>query len=409
MTESHPQEHSPMPGRTVQGASLYLPRWGLLADDLTGACDAGVQFARQGFSSVLYLGNEDAACELEADLLIRSSNSRSDPPQVASERVLGLGERFQQENRSLLYKKIDSTLKGNLAVEICAAMKICKVSLAIVAPAFPAMGRILEDGFLRGTGGAVVQEVHLPSLLGEQGAGNVAHVGIDVLRGGVSVIDRNLRSGMSGEPRIVVFDTRTQEHLSLIAQAAMSLEERPLLVGSAGLSAEVAAILAKAYKRKVQVAPRTAGAAAAKRSVVMFIGSNNPVTLAQVEYLSSHRLVNCLSFAEGFGGLVHSAIKAQRHLVVTVGRDEDENVVAAFASRIFEMGCAGLFFSGGDTAHMICRAIDVRGIRLENEILPGVPWGKIVGGPADGLPVAMKAGGFGKKQALVAVADFLAG
>jgi uncharacterized protein YgbK (DUF1537 family) len=45
---------------------------------------------------------------------------------------------------------------------------------------------------------------------------------------------------------------------------------------------------------------------------------------------------------------------------------------------------------------------------LEREILPGIPWGRLIGGSAGGTAVATKAGGFGEIDALVRVADFLA-
>lgn len=65
-----------------------------------------------------------------------------------------------------------------------------------------------------------------------------------------------------------------------------------------------------------------------------------------------------------------------------------------------------LVLSGGDTASVVCRALDARAIELRREIAPGIPCGVIVGGAFDGLPVVTKSGGFGPPDALIEVADF---
>ena len=66
-----------------------------------------------------------------------------------------------------------------------------------------------------------------------------------------------------------------------------------------------------------------------------------------------------------------------------------------------------LVLSGGDTASLVCRALGVRRIQLEDEIVPGIPWGYLIGGAFDQARVATKSGGFGAPHALIQVADFL--
>ncbi|MCW4020635.1 MAG: hypothetical protein NWF14_05340, partial [Candidatus Bathyarchaeota archaeon] len=64
---------------------------------------------------------------------------------------------------------------------------------------------------------------------------------------------------------------------------------------------------------------------------------------------------------------------------------------------------AGLILIGGDTAVRIMNAIGACGIRIEKEVLPGIPIGRILGGEHDGLRVITKAGGFGGSQSLVKI------
>jgi uncharacterized protein YgbK (DUF1537 family) len=108
-------------------------------------------------------------------------------------------------------------------------------------------------------------------------------------------------------------------------------------------------------------------------------------------------------------------VEQQRHLLA-LGRSEhvvlNLPVRQTSLERVRELvgNAAGtataLVLSGGDTASLVCRALGVRRIELENEIVPGIPWGYLSGGAFDGWRVATKSGGFGAPHALIQVADF---
>jgi uncharacterized protein YgbK (DUF1537 family) len=70
---------------------------------------------------------------------------------------------------------------------------------------------------------------------------------------------------------------------------------------------------------------------------------------------------------------------------------------------------AGFVMSGGDTAADICLAMGADRLCLGGEVANGIPWGLLRGGPADGLPLVLKSGGFGGPDALVEAVDFLTG
>jgi uncharacterized protein YgbK (DUF1537 family) len=381
-------------------------RLALLADDLTGACDAGVQFSERGFSSIVLIGKRTPKTE-EADLVIYNSNSRNDPPEVAREKVVRVCQDIYTDHRTMIFKKVDSTLRGNLGVEIHTAMTNWNTSLAVLAPAFPAMGRTLKDGWLMEAGGALCVPIHLPTLLHQQGATNVVHFNQSVFQDGLKGVIKQLRTVLSDKPQIDVVDTVAQSQLSLIAQAAMSLEPPPLIVGSAGIASEVASILATAHHKKNPVTSRAAMSPPEPSPVVLFIGSDNPATTAQIEYLLSNHPTTCLELQNYSRSIAQYAIGKQLNLVVIVDRAGGKRRVSELASLVCELACGGFILSGGDTAHLICKALNVEGIKLEREVTQGLPWGRFLGGPAAGLPVVTKAGGFGSKEALVAAVEFL--
>jgi len=86
---------------------------GIVADDLTGAMDSSGYFAHQGLSTVVIL---DPNFSSDADVVVINTNSRAEDPGTARKKI-------KQAVRSLVgrvvYKKIDSTLRGNIGAELC--------------------------------------------------------------------------------------------------------------------------------------------------------------------------------------------------------------------------------------------------------------------------------------------------
>jgi uncharacterized protein YgbK (DUF1537 family) len=102
-------------------------------------------------------------------------------------------------------------------------------------------------------------------------------------------------------------------------------------------------------------------------------------------------------------------LKANRHLQSyrLVPAQTLEGVLAAPVARYQGRKAAGVIMTGGDTAALVCDALGVRGIRLIREALPGIPYGTLIGGRLDGVPVITKAGGFGDENALALLVDAL--
>src|ERR671932_2417042 len=115
----------------------------VIADDLTGAADAGVQLVRAGYrTAVIFYGERALPDDLDA--LAFDTDSRAMPAGFAAKRVVET-VRAVREAR-LVYKKLDSTLRGNVAAELAAAFGAAGRERAVVAPAFPAAGRNTVGG-----------------------------------------------------------------------------------------------------------------------------------------------------------------------------------------------------------------------------------------------------------------------
>src|ERR1700748_1379644 len=89
----------------------------LIADDLTGAWDAAAPFAARGCATRVAVSS--AAHDLEAcDVPAVSTNSRDIPPSQIDCVMRATAAYASQFSPRVLFKKIDSTLRGNVALEL---------------------------------------------------------------------------------------------------------------------------------------------------------------------------------------------------------------------------------------------------------------------------------------------------
>jgi len=140
-------------------------------------------------------------------------------------------------------------------------------------------------------------------------------------------------------------------------------------------------------------------------AVLFCIGSDHAVTLEQQRNLVTERGATLLRAGTATPDSVRDALARGEPVVLRLPRGQVP--AAKLRDLVGELKHAPpVLLSGGDTASAVCRALGVRRIELRGEIVPGIPWGVLRGGPLDGTPVATKSGGFGGPGALMAVADY---
>ncbi|MBI1358189.1 MAG: hypothetical protein GC160_27970 [Acidobacteria bacterium] len=231
----------------MDGSALGdTPRWALLADDLSGACDSAVAFAKAGFQARFELDAGGAGAD--AELLALSTESRELAPDEAARAVGDACTRLRDAGVALVFKKIDSVLRGPVEAEIAAAVEAGGFEGAVVCPAFPSQGRVVRDGRLY---------VH-----GEPGPAAPAG---ELLEWRDAVTDADL-------------DGLAQEILR---------RPRRLAVGSGGLAAAFARALGALHHRMAFDPPPPWSAL----PTGFWIGSEHPATLAQLEQLPEGSLI----------------------------------------------------------------------------------------------------------------------
>jgi D-threonate/D-erythronate kinase len=356
----------------------------LVADDLTGACDAAVHFAIRGLRPVTVLVARGTPAS-GARVIAVSTESRDLPPSEIRNALLTLAAEFPADSVARVFKKIDSTMRGNTGLEIAAALDAFDCDAAVVCPAFPKLHRVVVSGFLRVTTAPEFEPIDVAGRLQAQAGQACAHTRPD----GVAAI---LADGAC----MVSVDANCDDDLDRIAAAILPMGRRILWAGSAGLASALARGLGE--ECPPQFVPSRTGA------VLFCIGSDHSVTLAQQSALLAER--SCVLLhpdADTRESICESLVRGQ-HVVLRIPRGLVW--VERVRERIDGAPAAALVLSGGDTASLVCRAAGVQSIELCDEIVPGVPRGILHGGEFDGVAVATKSGGFGDRDTLVQVADF---
>lgn len=402
-------------------------RWLILADDLTGAADCAIAFARRGLAaSVAWQGaGQDAEADPGTDVLAIDADSRRLPPAEAGARHAALIRARHRPGAGLI-KKIDSTLRGQPAAELAATLAALRGSgrpaLAVIAPAFPATGRTVEGGRVH-LHGAPLESTPLwardhsyPSavlaeVLGSAGLTSRA-LPLDLVRAGEAALAAALGDALAEGSEAVILDATAPGDLDALARASLPLAERLLWVGSGGIAAALAAALPGG-------APAAAALPAPRGGVLVVVGSvaeasrqaaRRLVAEGAAEFLVSPALLRAGAgdpdwprLSEGIAG----AVAAGGNTLVTIAEDPEadlsrgaaltEALATLLSSAAHRMGA--LFATGGETACALLGHLGVHGIRLVEEVEPGVPLG-VTQGRIE-VPVMTKAGAFGDGETIL--------
>ena len=430
----------------------------IIADDLTGANDAGVQFAKYGMNVQVLLEDSSQTTVSGSgevvDVVVLDTDSRAVPAEVAFARVAAASRMVKKVAGNgeipLIFKKIDSTLRGNLGPEIDAAMTEFGFDWAAVVPAFPANGRITVGGWhllhqvplaeseISRDPKAPVHDSVLSELLVKQSSQPVGHIFLKDVCGGPASIRQRITEQLSAGKKLISFDATTETHLRSIAKAIADSSQPGLWVGSAGLAEMIPAVMG--WPKQERFSPATD----ANGPVLIVAGSVSKVTHRQMEVILSKGQVRLVSLqaaaliddedgeirrcsqaaaqglAEGLDVLLASAMTADavvlaRAAGLSKGLDNlkvSEIIADALGQVVRELVSlkpAGLFLTGGDTAIAVCRALDVNAIEILAEVSAGIPLGRLSGGISPGLPVVTKAGAFGGETAIVDAVKVLKG
>ncbi len=413
------------------------PLVGIVADDLTGAMDASGAFAAHGLTARVMPSPSVSPPETGSNhVLCYNTQTRDADSAAVSQTVRKTTGLLLQQGCARLYKKIDSTLRGHVGLEILATLDASGAHTAFVCPAFPAMGRTVRTGVVFAGDKPVARDRDTHSVVdlleGQTGHG-VGLVTLTDVEWGEGGIEGRVENLLAQDYRIVVLDAVNDRHLENIATALENNHSEELVVGSAGLAYAVAAGMMKRGIGVVEKHPHRFPSG----PFLLVSGSLSPVTQAQLRLAKQMDRLSLVPI--DVAALLHSSSSAagERARIMDAARDafarvddvgltwsdpdrvlasvtspvrgrETAACLAAFlqsvtSSLVTETPMSGLILVGGETAYSVLAGLRTEGIELKDEIAPGIPMGILSGGKAGGRFVITKAGGFGDDSALATV------
>lgn len=413
----------------------------VIADDFTGACDAGVQFVKLGFRTCVSFSRQFSrnACDV-FQVHVHDTETRNVSPKTAYRRVSMFCKNCQRAHAELIYKKVDSTLRGNLGAELDAILDTFKDRFIIIAPTYPEYKRTSVGGNLL-VGGALLEETefareifkpgqmrssNIGAIINSQSNRTVVNIPLSVVRKGAAATAKSILQLSRNNVRIFHTDAVSRSDLKNVAKACLQINALPC--GSAGLAEQIA----------VNLFPQ------GRRPVLVICGSTNEATMREVQRgralaaVVTVRATNLMKKGRArkreitrIQCLTRNALESGRSVIVSSAlskldvdrvmrimsrrtRSQVEHrqaivrgLAAATAPIVLYRTVGGVILTGGEMTAAFLQQIRAREVRLENEVVTGIALGTVVGGYAAGLRIVTKAGGFALPGSLARIMRYL--
>ena len=438
---------------------------GIIADDLTGALDSGLQLYRKGLSvSVLFSNAESELAAGLSQVIVLDTETRNISAGEAVQKIKKAASQLLAHQIPLVYKKLDSTLRGNPGPEIAVILDSFDFDAAVLTPVLPVTGRTVRNGVLYVNGVPIADTEFSKDPLSPIETSDIAEIiardtalsGIQLDKHALYAAKRDLHSFLETrrakkKQTVLIADAETNADLRKVSRFVSHNRGKLLPCGSAGLLEHLAAPRhgVSGEKRRFHFFRRLASAFPVPRRgpagrlscppVLIVSSSMSEVTRRQIEFVTERELVvrikpnddyifNTDDAPEVYSEKILSALLHGRNVLLDAGGKREElpdsretvagrsAVLQAFLSKVTKevlkeisgSGLGGLAVTGGETAITVCSGLDSRGIRICGEIEPLVPAGILIGGRAQGLPVVTKAGGFGTDSVFKKTCDYFA-
>ncbi|UTR12765.1 four-carbon acid sugar kinase family protein [Evansella sp. LMS18] len=412
---------------------------GIIADDLTGANDSGVQLTEKGINTSVLFDIPSLGTSLDKGIVI-DTNSRALTEEEAVSVTKQASLFLKEAGYRHIYKKMDSTLRGHIGAELQAAARIFEPEFVFIAPAFPSMGRTTKDGihYVHGVKIAEteiskdpkhpVKDSYIPRII-ETDTGKPAGLISKEDLESDSVFQEKISEFKSKGIVYVVSDAETQEQLQAAAEKMAAVTTNVIWAGSAGLAEVLPEILEISEKSASRELPGSA-------QVMTVCGSLSQVTQQQVRFAREQENVTSVKLETGeiFGenwNTVREEVEASclkgladgGDLVLYVPSNEKvrdevkrrgrelglssgeigERIAGAIGALTADIAAksnvSGLVLTGGDIAKAASRELGGIGFRLIKQVEAGIPLGTIIGTEKEYTAVT-KAGAFGKENSI---------
>ncbi len=418
----------------------------IIADDLTGASDTGIQFVKNNYKTSLFIINkhnmDSIRQEKNADVLVIDTETREMDEKSARNIIRDICNRLTIQEEDLIFKKIDSTFRGNIAAEIEEILELTQKNWCILSPSFPAQNRITVGAYLLVQNKLLgyseysqntsqpEKNSYLPYLLKKQSRLPIEHIGLTDISEERNLLAQKITSNDKKQSQIMIIDSVDDFHLQKIITYGLSFKKKIVFAGSAGL-ANCLARYQKQSKNTVKDLVKSSN-----KPILIVAGSRRSILSDQIKFLK-----NKIPFAEliidlekifssqentlhEYKNFSLNCLLNKQDLIIytdaTYNKNQsiDTKIMQKYniKPRELEIGIKNFFgilsksiidnasisnlvLTGGDIALSVCRELNISNLELMREVLPGIPV-SVARYQGNSLNIITKAGGFGEEDTL---------
>lgn len=426
---------------------------GIIADDLTGANDTALQFMLNNVDTNILLNTDQEPEKANtSQAWAIATESRNIAPEFAFEKVkLATQYLVEKVNPDYFYKKIDSTVRGNISVEVLSMLEVLGWDAAIIMPAFPQENRITVGGYhlLKGIPiertemardpHSPIYESHLPTLLQSQLGENlknlVGSIALKTILDGAGPILQAMNKLIENGVKLIVADSVSITDLEQIVLAMQKSNYKILPVGNSAAGRVLSNEWFPRAEKSVEVLPIKIP----KLPKFIVSGSATQITSSQIDkYEQSadyeentlvielgmddilegvkdelvNRIVTNLTgenvvmvhtskLLNNFDGFSDDTMKADLSKSGLAGAVTD--FLAELTGRVLEKTKAVLITLGGETSYKCCNAINANQLKLLDEVLPAIALSKNI--KSDQF-IVTKSGNLGGVNTLIEIINY---
>ncbi len=415
---------------------------GIIADDLTGADDTALQFHLKGCNTQILLDHSVIPVgKANTQAWAVSTETRNKPSDECVEKVKAATKSLMENlNIDYLFKKIDSTLRGHIALESLAALEVMGGDAAIIVPAFPTEGRTTVGGYHLLKGMPIertdvardphspIKQSHIPTLLRQQikNPEIVAHIPLITVMKGAGPLLIELKKLIEEGKKLIVLDAVTTTDMEQIALAIEKCTGKLLPCGAAGLAQALTKCWLPDTKHQhiTKVIPPL--------PVLILSGSKSSLSKTQLKKLAEFDEFDSYIIEISMEQIIN---KPDEDIIKNVKEHlETEKVVAVHfceyedeAAKAGEVGissenlpgiimeylsslCAKVMKTqaiifvavGGETSYRCCNAINIQHLQLIDQVEPAIPLCLDL----EARWIVTKSGNFGTPNTLVNIVKY---
>ncbi|MEZ0542191.1 four-carbon acid sugar kinase family protein [Fibrella arboris] len=371
----------------------------VIADDLTGAAELAGIGLNYGLTVEIAMTVDPAST---ADLLVISTDARSVSESEAVQEMVTVSRALLPMKPQLIYKKVDSVLRGHVMAEALAQLAPLGLTKALIVSANPALGRTIVNGqyYVRGE---LIHQTHFS----EDPEFPVTES--DVYERFTSKVDRLIvqpHYGSLSDAEIIIGEVNDEADLHAWVGR---IDEQTLPCGGAGFFAALLAALTGLKLEKpapVSLGDRRLYICGSAFGASVDLVRRAAMTGTRVCYMPGE--LTCSGTLPGdrrasWAGELVQQMQLHNQVIVAIDPSTVERgsglavhlrttMATAVKLALAQMSIDELMIEGGSTASAVLREIGVMRLAPTNELAPGVVRSKAFGN--ENVHITVKPGSY---------------